>query len=201
MNSSTRSRTANPASSASINYLTTLIGQRVAKDDDKALLDYIAGVQAAGLPLTQRLVSQAIDALKASPWKPRPVAASEMPPMVTTNEVDLSAVPAGKYGVPGSDTRLKVSIQKPTTGTWRGWTFVSDAAEYGYGRKYGSAKPGQHYRGDIVEALRTIAADPRAAMAEYGRLTNHCGRCGRKLEDEVSVAQGIGPVCITKMGW
>lgn len=118
-----------------------------------------------------------------------------------TATVDLSNVPTGLYAVPGGDTRLKVRIDNVTSGKWTGWVFVKDGAEYGQGRKYGSQKPGQQYRGDIVDALQAIAADPAEAMAAYGRLTGTCGRCSRPLEDEVSVARGIGPVCATKMGW
>lgn len=35
--------------------------------------------------------------------------------------------------------------------------------------------------------------------AEYGRTHGQCAMCGRLLTDPVSIAQGIGPVCITKL--
>ncbi len=112
--------------------------------------------------------------------------------------LDLSHVPSGLYAVPGGDTRLKVQIDNVREGKWDGWVFVKDAAVYGEGRRYGSQKPGQYYKGQITDVLRTIAADPMAAAAAYGQLTGTCGRCGRPLEDEGSVARGIGPVCTTK---
>lgn len=112
--------------------------------------------------------------------------------------IDLSGLPSGRYAVPGGDTRLKVQIDNVTTGKWSGWVFVKDAAVYGAGRRYGSQRPGQQYKGEIEDALRAILANPMAAAAEYGRLTNTCGMCGRPLEDEESVARGIGPVCIKK---
>jgi hypothetical protein len=112
------------------------------------------------------------------------------------NGLDLSNVPAGTYAVPGGDTRLKVKVDHGKAGTkWEGWTFVKDAAAYGQGQRYGSQRPGQTYRGKIEDALRVIASDPIAAFAEYGRLTGTCGVCGRPLEDEQSVARGIGPIC------
>lgn len=121
---------------------------------------------------------------------------------VTTTDdgLDLSGVPSGLYAVPGGDTRLKVKIDnvdKPGT-KWHGWVFVKDGAAYGHGDRYGSQKPGGTYRGKIQQQLEIIASDPYAAAAAYGQLTGTCGRCGRQLEDEESVARGIGPVCATK---
>ncbi len=112
--------------------------------------------------------------------------------------IDLSGIPAGLYAVPGGDTRLKVRIDAPTTGKWAGFIFVKDAAVYGERKRYGMQKPGNIYRGDIEDALRIIAADPRAASAAYGHLTSTCGICGAPLEQADSVARGIGPVCAEK---
>lgn len=112
--------------------------------------------------------------------------------------LDLSGMISGRYAVPGGDTRLKVQIDVVTKGNWEGWVFVKDAAEYGQGRRYGKQRPGGRYEGEILDALRQILADPKAAAAEYGRLTGTCGVCGRHLEDEESVARGIGPICWAK---
>jgi Family of unknown function (DUF6011) len=117
------------------------------------------------------------------------------------NALDLSSVPAGMYAVPGGDTRLKVKIDKPTTGRWDGFVFVKDGAVYGEGQRYGMQKPGQAYQGKIEAELRIIAADPMAASAAYGHLTSTCGICRRPLEDAESVARGIGPICARKVGW
>lgn len=122
-------------------------------------------------------------------------------PSPAPSALDLTGIPSGCYAVPGGETRLKVRIEAPVEGKWSGWVFVSDAAVYGGGRKYGRQAPGKTYSGDIVEALRAIVADPREAMAEYGRLTETCGLCGRALEDKVSVERGIGPHCAKKAGW
>lgn len=116
--------------------------------------------------------------------------------------VDLTHVPAGRYAVPNGDTRLKVLVRKPEApGKWAGWVFVSDAAEYGQRQKYGSQAPGKSYSGKIVAEMRAIAADPKAAAIAYGKLTGTCSICGRPLENEESVARGIGPICAEKMGW
>ena len=110
--------------------------------------------------------------------------------------LDLSNVPAGFYAVPDGETRLKVQIQRPAPPSkWAGFIFVSDGAGYGQGTKYGRQAPGNTYTGKILEQLKVIAADPRAACAAYGKLVGRCGVCGRPLEDAESVERGIGPIC------
>ncbi len=126
---------------------------------------------------------------------------AQVPERPETPALDLSGVPEGRYAVPGGETRLKVQIDRPTTGRWRGWTFVRDAAAYGHGVRYGRQAPGGTYHGDIVEPLTVIASDPPAASAAYGHLVGRCGVCGRRLEHPESVARGIGPVCAGRLGW
>lgn len=112
------------------------------------------------------------------------------------NGLDISAIPEGRYAVPDGDTRLKIMIKRPKPPSqWAGFIFVSDAAVYGQQTKYGRQAPGKTYSGKVQEALRAIVADPRAAMAAYGKLTGTCGVCGRPLEDVESVERGIGPIC------
>jgi hypothetical protein len=110
--------------------------------------------------------------------------------------LDISGLVPGYYAVPGGDTRLKLAISHGNAGSkWEGWSFVKDGAEYGNGERYGMQRPNERYRGKVEDALRTILADPKAAMAAYGHLVSRCGACGRPLEDKDSVARGIGPVC------
>jgi hypothetical protein len=131
------------------------------------------------------------EAKKASPQIPE-MKGGESDPL------DLSSLPSGHYSVPGGDTRLKVRVDNIDQGKWAGWIFVKDGAVYGEAKRYGSQRPGESYRGEISDQLRRIMEDPREAMAEYGRLTGTCGMCARRLEDEESVARGIGPICAGK---
>jgi len=112
--------------------------------------------------------------------------------------LDLSDLPEGYYGVPNGETRLKVRVKKPESGKWAGFTFVDDGAKYGEQTKYGMQRPDSTYRGKIEDQLRKIVADPKAAGEEYARLTGRCYACNLKLEDELSVSLGIGPVCRNK---
>jgi hypothetical protein len=126
-------------------------------------------------------------------------APAKAPTQPRVDAIDLRHVPAGRYAVPSGETRLKVLIAKPTDDPRRiHWIFVSDAAEYGNRRKYGSQRPGGSYRGLIEKELAQIAADPKAAAIAYGRLTGKCCVCGRTLEDAESIARGIGPICAQK---
>lgn len=45
----------------------------------------------------------------------------------------------------------------------------------------------------------TIAA-PKEAAVKYGHLTGECSICGRKLDNAISVYNGIGPICAEKLG-
>ncbi len=49
-----------------------------------------------------------------------------------------------------------------------------------------------------MSRLRSEHALTREAAAEWGRLTGRCARCGRELEDALSVERGVGPVCWTR---
>lgn len=52
----------------------------------------------------------------------------------------------------------------------------------------------------ILAEITRIGRDPLAAAVMHGRETGHCSCCGRLLENEESVALGIGPVCREKWG-
>lgn len=116
------------------------------------------------------------------------------------SELDLSDLVKGYYAVPDGDTRLKLCVRRPGKNSrWFGWTFVDDGAGYGRRKTYGKQAPDGLYMGSIQDQLRSILKDPLEAMVAYGKLTGTCGKCGRLLEDEESVAAGIGPICASKM--
>jgi len=118
----------------------------------------------------------------------------------TPSDIDLSSLPKGYYAVPNGDTRLKIAVRRPgKNSNWQGWTFVDAGAAYGNRQTYGKQAPDGLYAGKIQDQLKEVLADPKAAMVAYGKLTGTCGKCGRILEDETSVAAGIGPICASKM--
>lgn len=68
----------------------------------------------------------------------------------------------------------------------------------------GEQRPGELYRGEFVDELRTIAQNPEVWARLYGLQLHKCGRCGKSLTDDISKALGFGPDCIEIMqehGW
>jgi hypothetical protein len=164
-----------------------------AQTDFDALLPRLTGGRGGS-------ASRLIDVLVKLPWATKPKAKAADKPAPKSTDLDLRAVPSGRYADPeGGDSRLKVRIDNVDKGKWQGWVFVKDAAVYGQGKRYGAQRPeATTYSGDIADVLTRIAADPKAAAVAYGRLTGTCGRCGATLEDEQSVRNGIGPICADK---
>lgn len=112
-------------------------------------------------------------------------------------EDQYPSLPAGYYGVDGK----RYKIDKPTRNKWAGWLFFKTGSDYYDQQRLGSARPGEKYSGKAAEVFEAIVADPEAALKEYARITGSCGICNRKLEDPESVARGIGPVCLEKVGF
>ena len=110
-----------------------------------------------------------------------------------------ASAPTWRVADPGRRIPAKLRISAPVDGKWAGWVFVSDGAAYGSGRRYGAQRPGQSYDGDVADVLARIVADRDGAFAAYGRLVGSCGICSRPLEDEESVARGVGPVCWARL--
>lgn len=51
---------------------------------------------------------------------------------------------------------------------------------------------------ELRKIVIDVSSDPLTAAVDYGRRTGSCACCGRELVDEVSVADGIGPICKQK---
>jgi hypothetical protein len=96
----------------------------------------------------------------------------------------------GNYALVNAEGVLRFySVQTPTEGKWRGFTFVTvNASDERHAMK-GTNR---------IDILNRIAADPVAASAAYGHHFRRCGVCSRQLTDELSRARGIGPECYKK---
>lgn len=66
------------------------------------------------------------------------------------------------------------------------------AAEAGYARA--------HRAFEILEVEGETAKAYRAKVRFSAKRTSHCGVCGLVLENAVSIAAGIGPICADKLG-
>jgi hypothetical protein len=113
-----------------------------------------------------------------------PVAVPRLKEAATTN------APPGRYAVDLPSGPLLVEVSKPTSGDWKGYTFVKTVP------LLAEVAP-EPVRGRLaVEVLRAIDANPRGCAGSYGRITGRCGLCHRRLADPVSVSLGIGPECM-----
>lgn len=69
-----------------------------------------------------------------------------------------------------------------------------------YGRIVGETyKPGYHVNADVLARIAEISKDPMAAAKAYAQETSSCSVCGRHLENQVSVEEGIGPICAGRL--
>ena len=80
-----------------------------------------------------------------------------------------------------------------------------EEGNYGWQPKYlgkiTPAGPDARLSADVVQVLRSAAADPLSAAVRHGRETGSCSCCGRELTVKASIEAGIGPVCKEKFGW
>jgi hypothetical protein len=103
-------------------------------------------------------------------------------------------VPAGQYALAAGNGVVKFyEVDKPESGRWAGYTFVSARAS--------DERHPIRDRAKRAEILSRIAEDPAAASRLFGIELGRCGVCGRSLTDETSRAYGIGPVCRERTGW
>lgn len=57
------------------------------------------------------------------------------------------------------------------------------------------------YCGVVSAQIRLFSEDPEKFLKAVGKTWGRCCVCGRTLENEQSVAAGIGPICAEKAGW
>lgn len=99
-----------------------------------------------------------------------------------------------------------IEVKYATGGRNAGGLWVTDGQPFGSSRLYGSVAPGQTdlvLRRDastVIEALRSVAADPIAAAVTHGRVSGCCCFCSRPLTDAGSIEHGYGPTCAEKYG-
>lgn len=123
-------------------------------------------------------------------------------------------VPDGTYSVKfadGSHRTLKVKTNKPDARFAPGETVVSyldgpdNWSNYtGFGfLTAGRLNVWKRFQADstLVEAVKVLIADPKAAAGAYGIESGRCGLCGRQLTVPESIEAGIGPVCAKGAGW
>lgn len=164
-----KTATVYPVSTAQLNFLRTLIGDRDLASASTATLTVATSVIGGEFDqITSKMASAAIDELKCLPRKPQPV-------------TDRAA--EGYYV--RNDVVFKVVANQAGTGTYAKRLFVVDGRgswEYAAGVGRDMAR----------EGLAPLSVEDAA------RLSHHlgvCVVCAKTLTKKESVARGIGPVC------
>lgn len=95
---------------------------------------------------------------------------------------------SGRYMAPRPDgTPAYYQVKKDSTG---------NNALFEVDKDTGKAMSSAPLRsGRAADIQRAINRDPETAMAEFGRGTGVCGKCGRALTDPTPQAAGLGPSC------
>jgi hypothetical protein len=129
--------------------------------------------------------------------------------------LDLSGLPDGRYAAPDmtgvhDNVFLVVKRVRNTVARDRRYTYgkivtgneivlagtievriwSSDTKEW-----IGQQKPGDVYRGQREDELKLIMGMPEPFAILFGKLLGYCGRCGKKLTDQVSRDIGLGLEC------
>lgn len=163
--------------------------------------------------LSQAQAKGVMNCFRADYWRNQ----QSKPKVETTVREETSAegvvVPDGKYTVvfaDGERRTLKLSTKKPDASFAPNEQVVSvltgpDNTDYRSYTQFGFTTNGQlrvwskfKSESTLVEAVRVLMEDPRAAASAFGMESGHCGVCGRELTVPESIEMGIGPVCLQK---
>ena len=113
------------------------------------------------------------------------------------------AVQAG-YAKPTLRTKNFIYKQAPATGRNPGSVYVTEIETGIYvGKVFNDAVQlisvynTDKLRTEICETIE----NPQVAAVKFGHQTGQCSICGRRLDNKISIALGIGPICNEKFGW
>jgi hypothetical protein len=172
-----------PASEKQIRYVMTLQNHRM-------LPEWWTAMTEAQLKLMERdEVSGIINMLKTFVEKKAD----------DSSKAEYRDVPAGRYAIKektGLGEQWRFYEVQDGKGKWQGYKFIK--------RLIGA--PGQYQKNPLsrearIPIMKVLESDPQKAMTDYGLQSGVCGKCSSPLSDPVSLARGIGPKCLAKLGW
>ncbi len=105
---------------------------------------------------------------------------------VPDHHIPNSLPPSGRYHVPANDGSERYYQVKTLNG---------EPALFEVDPETGKAVAPVKNKNAVADVSRAVNRDPETSMAEFGRGTGVCGRCGRSLSDPASQAAGLGPNC------
>lgn len=149
-------------------------------------------------PVDSMEAGEWMDRLRSVPTIGNHVDLRPLQDYATRSSGSVSTMRACRPGAVLGDTNMLLRIKFASSGgaiyvdEWRG--------VLGMGRAQGVQRLGQSYRGEMIDVLKEIVADPLAALKAFAAKTSKCGVCGRDLTDPPSVTRGIGPDCAARLG-
>lgn len=173
--------TGRPASQKQVDFIEKLLAEK-----NTAGTKY-AGRTQAPASLTGVQAHDAIEDLLKLPRRVTEQRSYEPLPDVHEGRYALDFGP----GAEGNQIRFYI-VDRPTEGRWAGRTFV---------KRLQSDEAIRCSFAETKDVLNRIVGHEQEAMERFGRETETCGHCGRRLTNDESRQRGIGPVCAAKMGW
>lgn len=91
----------------------------------------------------------------------------------------------------------------PDHGRNAGAVYVTDSEDGNYIGKVinGMFFPAITTNPVMLDMISAVMKEPQAEAIKWGRETGECAVCGRRLDNKVSIALGIGPICNENFGW
>jgi hypothetical protein len=183
--SNTTAQPAKPASEKSINYLVSLAAKRTPHVAETTIREWAA---TAG----QAEVSKRIDWIKGQPVVAQAPAASNGSSKRTEEPADGIYVNKDDDG-----NQVIFKVYKAVHGSGRQCVKRLEHTVHPEGHVLAGNPKGQFVYMGL--AAKHLPAEARALTLEeaqkFGKIYGFCGRCGRTLTDDDSIAAGIGPVC------
>lgn len=132
----------------------------------------------------ERLWGTTVMAPQTTEHLPRHVRVPEFAPSPS-----VDTLPSGRYLVADGNQPRAFVVSRAKSGE----TLLTEETETGTRQRVTDEAARDRF-------ARAVADDPTRAMAEYGKHTGRCGRCGRVLSDARSQAAGLGPSCRAALG-
>lgn len=177
----TTTRTDRPASAKQKEFIRTLLAERAGNEEAEAIRDALNAAKKTA-PIGSRFASHCITKLLELPKAKR---------------LPLADVPQGRYALPAEDGHvIFYKVDRPTTGTWAGRTFVSQLV----------GAPGSYdeQRQDINRTAKVLARIAAMGHVESAKLFSRknvcCSRCLSPLSLVQSRATGFGSTCAGRLG-
>lgn len=107
---------------------------------------------------------------------------------------------AAGYAKPTLRTEHFKYKQAPLSGRNPGSVYITSGGE-NIGRISDGKLIAKFLGPELLKQIVETMNSPQIAAVKFGHQTGQCSICGRRLDNKISIALGIGPICSEKFGW